>query len=194
MKLTLRNSIKNTKPSILLLAGLLFSFSSWAVTTKTALRSGNFSDPTLWSPNGIPSNGDNITIGNGRTVEIDINGIISVLDIQQGGRVNLSGNKKITVNTRIIVNGTLNVYEGDLICPNQSTPFSIGPQGLLVWDPADKSANGATLFINGEESFSATSTLVINHWHNYTNAPLGSFITGSFGNLTISTLFNGMLF
>lgn len=194
MNLNLINKSEKAKPSILILVALLFSLPTWAVTNKTALRSGNFSDPTLWTPSGAPVNGDNITIGSGKIIDIDINGVVGVLDIQQGGRVNLSNNKKITVTTRLTVNGTLNVYEGDLTCPSQAMPFSIGPQGLLVWEPSDKTANGATLFINGEESFASTSTLVINHWHNYTNAPLGSFITGSFGNLTISTLFNGMLF
>ncbi len=162
--------------------------------TKTAVQTGNFSSPSTWSPSGIPTSGDIIIIPNGKTVTTDVSVTIQTLHIQNGGRLNVENNKTVTITGDIQIDGTMNVYEGDVACPNAGTPVSLGPQGLLVWEPANKTSAGATLFTNGIESLHPTSTLVINHWYNYSNTPLGSVITGSFGNLTISTLYNGMLF
>jgi hypothetical protein len=162
--------------------------------TKTAISSGNFSSPTSWSPSGLPAAGDIVIIPNGKTITTDISFTAHKIQIQTGGRLNVENNKTITITGEVIVDGTMHVYEGDVVCPNTGTPVNLGAQGLLVWEPANKTATGATLFTNGIENLHPTSTLVINHWYNYSNTPLGSVITGSFGNLTISTLYNGMLF
>lgn len=173
---------------------LLAFYTPTEAAIKTAIRSGNLMDGTVWSPTGIPASGDIMIIGSGHTVEANGSLQIQRLEIQSGGRLNISNNHKITITGEISVNGILHVYEGDVACPTPNTPFTIGSQGLVVWEPADKAITGATLFTNGTEAFAPTSTLVINHWHSYSNAPLGSYITGAFGNLTISTLSNAMLF
>lgn len=162
--------------------------------TKTAVANGNLSNPNTWSPLGTPSAGDVVIIPNGKTVSTDISITILKLQIQTGGRLNVENNKTITITDEINIDGTMNVYEGDVSCPNTGTPLHLGANGMLIWEPANKNASGATLFTNCTESLHPNSTLVINHWYNYSNTPLGSVITGAFGNLTISTLYNGMLF
>ncbi|MFM7080107.1 MAG: G8 domain-containing protein, partial [Bacteroidota bacterium] len=185
--------LKAIKAALLVFA-MSFVVQHASATTKTAIASGNLSNPNTWSPTGTPSAGDILVIPTGKTVSTDVSITIDKLQIQSGGRLNVENNKTITIAGEIHIDGTMNVYEGDVVCPNAGTPVSLGPQGLMVWEPANKTSAGATFFTNGIENLHPTSTLVINHWYNYSNTPLGSVITGSFGNLTISTLYNGMLF
>ena len=74
----MRNKITITKfsdvRSIALVASLLFtliSLQSLAINTKTATASGNWSNSSIWSPAGIPSDTDNVIINSGITVTVD---------------------------------------------------------------------------------------------------------------------------
>lgn len=56
---------------LFLLAGLFFLSSGVLyAATKTAVASGNWSTPSLWSPSGIPANNDDVVIPSGRTVTL----------------------------------------------------------------------------------------------------------------------------
>lgn len=63
--------------------------------------------------------------------------------------------------------------------------FNITGNGRLIWNPNTTTAAGATIFTNTTESFSTTSTLEIKNWYDQ-QVPLGSVVTGDFGNITFS--------
>lgn len=89
---------------------LLFGFSSYAVT-KTATTTGNWSNPAIWSPAGVPSDTDNIIIKGNRTITIDGKYTVNNLD--------LGDNVDDPATLRIIAAGDSLTINGDLrINPN----------------------------------------------------------------------------
>ncbi len=112
-----------------------------------SVKSGNWSDPTVWNAGTVPTNGDNVTIANTHTVTIDGDYGASNLIIGQGASgVLLIGNDvtnrtliffgNITVNTGAIfkpnpafaATHTVNVY-GNII---NSGTFNMIPNGFMI--------------------------------------------------------------
>jgi len=197
MKLKMPTIRMNTASSIVTTMAfvlLLLPSVSIGSAVRSAIRSGNFSDPTIWSPIGVPATGDLVSIASGSDVVLNQNSTIQNLSVQDNGRLRVTSNNLLTINGTISVMGRLDINEGNINLTQSGTSFVVGPHGTVLWAPADNTIQGATLFTNGVENFDPTSTLIIYNWYNYTNTPLGSVVTGSFGNLVLSTLWNGMLF
>nr|HMT28568.1 hypothetical protein [Bacteroidia bacterium] len=186
----------NLKKRLTILLGLAFNiiaFTPVSAINRTSAASGNFTNAASWMPAGIPSPGDVITITNNHILTVDNNISVASITINTGGKLIWAAGKKLTISNGITINGTADLIEGDIDL-TQSASFKIGAAGTLTWQPSNNSITGATLFTNGVEDFHPTSTLIINKWYNYTNVPLGSVVTGNFGNLAVTTLSNGLLF
>lgn len=79
---------------------------------KISIKNGNWADPTLWSPNGVPVATDNVTIAAAHQVAINSNVNCNNLTIGTGGNARLyfSGNAARTLNVFGLLtnNGTFN--------------------------------------------------------------------------------------
>ncbi len=177
----------------LLLCIVVFHESAHAVN-RVSSGSGNFSTPTTWIPAGIPTNNDQLTIVANHNILLDNNSNAASVTVNAGGQLIWSTGKKLTVANGFVVNGKVEIIDGDIELTQSGSPFQIGPAGSLNWSPLNNTVAGATLFTNGVENFSSTSTLIISKWYNYNNVPLASVVTGNFGNLSLTTLTNGLLF
>ena len=154
--------------------------------TKTSVKSGNWTDATVWSPSGVPANSDNAVIASSHIVTIDNNKTIQNLTVNSGGTLLWTASKRITINGNFTVNGTATMNKGEITLSSPGLAFVLGPASVFTWDPGTNNSANATLFTRGAESFSSTSTLIIKNWYNYTVA-LGSVVTGNFGNLEINS-------
>lgn len=75
---------------------------------KVSVATGNWNTAGTWTPVGVPTAGDNVTIANGHTVTIDVAAVCNKLTVGQGisGRLQFTGitPRSITVNDSIKIN------------------------------------------------------------------------------------------
>ena len=160
---------------------------------KTSIISGNFMDPQSWNPYGSPAEDDDVIISDGHIITVNSNTSINKVTVNFGGMLTWNPSFTLTINNDLEVHGTAEMNSGNIQFQN-GNKFILGDQATFIWEPGNNNAAGASLFINGIESFNDNSNLIINKWYNYTSVPLGSVVSGSFGNLTLNTLTNGLLF
>ena len=174
---------------LLLVIGIIISTDTAAIT-RTSRNSGNWDNPTSWTPNGIPSASDDIEISSGHTITLNTNGQARSLIVSPSSYFSSLVEKTLTLNGNLTVNGTVDLNGGNLLLQTFGSAFILGPNSSFTWKPGNNTLAGASLFTNGVESFDGSSTLIIKKWYDYT-IPLGDLITGNFGNLTINT-FDGI--
>lgn len=153
--------------------------------TKTSIASGNWGTSGIWSPSGVPAAGDHVFIASGHTVTLNNNYSITDVTINPGGTLVFSSGRTLTMSGDLTVNGALTMNGGNISFASGKS-FSIGSTGVFTWDPGTNTAAGATLFTNGIENFNASSTLIIKKWYNF-SVPIGSVVTGNFGNLELNS-------
>lgn len=75
---------------------------------KISNQSGNWSSAAIWTPNGVPTAGDNVTISNGHVVSINTNGQCNNLTVGTTGAATLrfatNTIRTLTVNKNLLVN------------------------------------------------------------------------------------------
>ena len=162
-------------------------FSLAQATTFITNSSGHWNNPVIWSPNGIPDVGDDVIISSGHTVTVSASQITSSLTVNQGGNLTMQAGRQLTIMGDLTVNGFFTMNDGNILFPTQGANFIIGPAGSFTWQPGNNTAADATLFINGIENFAPSSTLIIKKWYNYMGVPLGSVVSGNFGNLILNS-------
>ncbi|CAN5416554.1 hypothetical protein BH11BAC2_BH11BAC2_08260 [soil metagenome] len=193
------NNMSTTKGSqlqIIFLLFLIFTAQQTSAATKTCTGTGSWNTSGTWSPSGVPSSSDDVIITGNFTVSVNITtATCKSLNINSGSTLTIPNNKKLTISgaAGITANGTLDINSGDLTLSTSGATFTIGAAGVVNWLPKTNTLAGATLFTNGTENFSSTSTLKISSWYNYA-VPLKNVISGGFGNLTITTLSGGTLY
>ncbi|HNP48360.1 MAG TPA: hypothetical protein PKL85_05950, partial [Bacteroidia bacterium] len=160
--------------------------------TKTAATSGTWATGGNWSPSGAPAAGDSVIIPNGKTMNIGANTSVASIYVATGGAITFSGNKSLTMTQSLTVNGTFTMNNTNISFASGKS-FTLGAGSSFTWDPQTNNAANATLFTNGVENFSATSSLIINEWYDYT-LPIGSVVTGNFGNLRLNSLNGGSIY
>jgi hypothetical protein len=99
-------------------------------TTKTSVASGNWNDAATWSPSGVPSCSDVITIANGHTVTVNSAGNNAAgVTINLGGTlVNASGSLTVgcTNNNAVFSNNGVNTVSGGTLTVNGSVVHIAG--------------------------------------------------------------------
>lgn len=161
---------------------------------KTTVGSGAWNSATTWSPAGLPAASDEVFIAAGHTILINADVAVKSVTVQQGAYLNWSTQKKLTLNGSFIVHGKADLTGGNIYQQLPQAIFELGASGTMIWNPADNTLAGATLFTQSSENFFPTSTLVIKKWYSYSAIPLGQVVTGNFGNVTITTQTGNTLF
>ncbi len=179
--------IKGILPSLLLLLYLNISFGA----TKTTVHSGSWNDASTWSPAGVPAAGDNAVVANGHVIMIGQQAAANNLSIAAGGTLQFSPDGLLTLIGNLVVDGTINMT-GSIDFLTKGAGFDIGASGLFTWNPKTNTAAATSLFLNAIENFHPSGTLVIKKWFDY-HTPVGSIVSGNFGNLTLSTIQAGYL-
>ena len=176
------------KFTVIVIVGLLiFQSQRTLAANKSTVSSGNWNNAAIWIPAGVPSAGDDVTIVSGHQVIIGNNHSVHALVIATGATLTWSTANKLTIGGIFTVNGTVSMNGGNIHLSASNTPFILGPNSSFTWEPGTNTVQGATLFTNGLETFSTTSLLIIKKWYSYL-VPIGSLVTGTFGNLTLNSL------
>jgi hypothetical protein len=98
---------------------------------KISLTSGNWNTANTWTPNGVPTAGDNVTIANGHLVLINTNAVCNALTVGAGtgSTLQFSGAARtMTVNNNLLVNPNA-VFQVD---PNSNTTHQLTVEGNIA--------------------------------------------------------------
>lgn len=167
----------------------LISFTFTYADILQSVTSGPFNAAATWNPAQLPATGDTIIVNNSHTVTI--NGynspVLGPITIQSLGNITIVNNAVASLNFdgNLTVNGTLiNNGRIDLINPAN---FVLGPGATYDHNPRINIAADESVFENGIENFSPTSTLIIRKWASAAQPLRGSTrVTGDIGNLVTS--------
>jgi hypothetical protein len=133
---------------------------------KTSIASGNWTNAAIWTPTGVPSSTNNVTIANGHTVVIDANINCNDLTIGTGGtaaELRFSGNTARTVNVfnNLTVNSSATF--SILTTSNATHILNIGGNltnsGIFTMFADNNSLCNVTFNKNGNQTISGTGTL-----------------------------------
>lgn len=177
----------------LILCFIYCALNSFAVT-KISTGSGNWNVAATWNPIGVPTINDDVVVQASHKVLLNVDGSARSVSVNVAGELTLQPAKKLSLNGVLTVNGKIDMNGGDIQQQLQNALFTISNTGSFIWNPNDNLVTGASLFLKSVENFSPNSTLTIRKWYSYTTVPLGSVVTGNFGNVFISTLVGGTLF
>lgn len=158
--------------------------------SRQTLKSGSWSDPSIWFPAGVPDATDDITIQSSHDITIDQQqSHCRSLVIQTQGLLNIPASTNLSIHHTegLKTFGTLNIDEGDITLIQFNSVFMIAGTGTVIWNPFKNTIQGASLFTNGRESFAPTSTLVLKKWWDLQTDP-GQVIRGGFGHLEIHNI------
>lgn len=169
------------------------SLNSFAVT-KISTGSGNWNVAATWNPSGVPTISDDVVVQASHKIILNVDGSARSVSVNVAGELTLLATKKLLLNGALTVNGKVDMNGGDIQQQLQNALFTISNTGSFIWNPNDNLVTGASLFLKAVENFSPNSTITIRKWYSYTTVPLGSVVTGNFGNVCISTLVGGTIF
>ncbi|MCC7232020.1 MAG: T9SS type A sorting domain-containing protein [Bacteroidia bacterium] len=152
---------------------------------KTAIQSGNFSSSQVWSPSGVPGSNDSVYIPAQKSININNNYTVQALNVETNGTVTMTGNKKLTIGNSLQVNGTFTM-NNSTVKMNNGKSFILGAGSIFTFDPKTNDADTRSLFEKSIENFNPSSTLIIADWYD-NQVPIGSVISGNFGNLELNS-------
>ena len=147
---------------------------------KISITTGLWNTATTWSPTGVPTSADNVTIANGHTVTIDVNALCNNLTIGQGTSGVLAiGNNNVS--RTVVVNGSVTINSGATFSVNPASnithsitiPNNIINNGKLNFASDANSLCDATFTKNGNQTISGTGTITS---FNKMNLNMGSSI------------------
>lgn len=149
-------------------SALTGSVSTLAAGNKTSVITGLWSTATTWSPTGVPSAADNVTIANGHTVTIDANATCNNLSVGQGvsGVLSIGNNttaRIITVKGNIVVNsgGAFKVNTASSITHSITIPGNVTNNGTLNFATSVTSLCNASFTKNGNQTISGLGTTTV---------------------------------
>ena len=179
-----------------------------AAGNKVSNSSGNWNTAGIWTPNGVPTAADNVTIANGHSVNINVSGQCNNLIVGQGSACTLqfSGgtSRTLVVNNNITVNNsavlttfsTSNVthtvtLEGDMV-NNGAINFAVDGNSLVdvLFDKDGNqtiSGTGATNSFNRINVSLGTSITNTLHVTSSNFSAASNFLVLTSGTLKIST-------
>ncbi len=142
--------------------------------TQTTLAGGNkisiastaWGTATTWSPTGVPTIADNVTIANTHTVIINVSAVCNNLTIGQGtsGVLAIGNNttvRAVNVNGNVIINtgATFSVNPASNTTHSISFPGNIINNGRINFAPDGDSFCNTTFSKNGNQTVSGSGTL-----------------------------------
>ncbi|MEA3447718.1 MAG: hypothetical protein U9Q98_04595, partial [Bacteroidota bacterium] len=127
---------------------------AYTQTTYYSRVNGNWTDPITWSTTACggaaaataPGAGDNVIFCEGKTVSLDANSTINNINVNPGAILNI-GNKTITLNGDLVIDGSILGQNGTFIMNNPSYISGVG---------TIKSKNNACFSVNADITFSST--------------------------------------
>ena len=146
-----------------LLSLVLFASSVHAQTPVASVRSGNWSDPAMWSTGRAPGTGDAVTVSSSHTVYLDVGAdTVAALNVAQGAAVRRaegpSGLWALAVTGAIVNRGTVHVGSENNACCSQ---LAVHVGGDLTnngrWEPAETRFTGtSTHTVQGDSALGGT--------------------------------------
>ncbi len=183
--------IRIALPVVLLFLSLAFSTNVWAINTKTATTTGDWSNASIWSPVGVPSDTDNVIINSGRTITVD--GDYTCRDLVMGSATSSAATLKIiTGGNSLTVTGDL-----DFNANNTGSTYIIdaGPGDMFFNGTFSHwSTTGTSNFKIGDGSMSFTPAVAISDGsHNiiFTGAGTVNFYADFSDNQNNMTFYTG---
>lgn len=133
---------------------------------KISVTTGLWNTAATWSPTGVPTSADNVTIANGHTVTIDINASCNNLSVGQGVSGVLAIGNNNTART-IVINGNVTINAGATFSVNPASntthsisfPGNIINNGRINFIPDGTSFCNATFTKNGNQTVSGIGAL-----------------------------------
>lgn len=182
MKLNFTLSAKK----ILFFSAFLFLFISvnkTFATNYTSNTSGNWNNSSVWTPAGIPSASDNVTITAGKTININVASSCSSLTINTSGTVNFSSAVICNVSGTLAVSGTItgsstgtfSVFRMEV---PSGTIGSIGRSNISVTDSLVISGSYVVTSVTGTKTFANLLLNSAGDWTNTGSAAAAFTITG----------------
>lgn len=153
-------------------AAVTGSQSTSAAGNKISITSGRWDRNNTWSPSGVPTAGDNVTIANGHIVETRSDMICNNLTVGQGtsgvlnvGRIGNNTSYNLTVNNNILVmpGGQLVVDNGSNTTQTVTVSGNITNNGTINFAPDGNSFADVTFNKNGNQLISGTG---VNNFNN----------------------------
>lgn len=134
---------------------------------KISITTGRWYQAGTWSPSGVPTAGDNVTIANGHIIQTRSNMICNKLTVGQGvsgilnvGRIGNNSSYSLTVNSDVLVmsGGQLIVDNGSNTTQNVTITGNITNNGTINFAPDANSFADITFNKNGNQTLSGTGT------------------------------------
>jgi hypothetical protein len=132
--------------------------------TKTSNGSGNWSSANTWTPNGVPTSGDNVTIANGHVITINANASCNNIVVGQGTSGTLQYNNGGTGTSLTANNITINNGGLFWVPNNSNTTNSLTIKGDVVNSGSLNLYSDANSFVranfskNGNQTVSGTGS------------------------------------
>jgi hypothetical protein len=130
---------------------------------KISIASGNWGTAGTWSPSGVPTAGDNVTIANGHTVTVNTNATCNNLTVGQGasGILRIGNNtttRTVTINNDIAINtgGQFIANTASNITHALTVTGNITNNGTLNFASDGDSFANTTFNKNGNQTISGT--------------------------------------
>ncbi|HRO97703.1 MAG TPA: fibronectin type III domain-containing protein, partial [Ferruginibacter sp.] len=145
---------------------------------NVSLQSGNWSDPNTWSLGTVPTSSDNVTVGSGHEVVMDIDGDAYSLTVTGGGVLRSEELPSPTARTVTVLNDVV-INASSTLRSAALSPFSVVNNTLSI---------GGNMTINGDGTFdgSASGNGKLNLL--FTGASDNSFTSSATATINLNTL------
>lgn len=133
-----------------------------AAGNKISNSTGSWSNAAIWTPAGVPTAADNVTISNGNTVTIDMNAQCNSLTVGTGAAATLEFGtttaRTLTVNANVVINAnaTFNVNTASTVTHTFVTKGDITNNGTLNFATGANSLCNSSFVKDGHQSISGT--------------------------------------
>lgn len=131
---------------------------------KISNQSGNWNTASIWTPNGVPTAADNVTIANGHVVSINVSGQCNNLTVGQGGaatlRFNGATSRTLNVNNNITVNtaATFNVNTTSNVTHSVVVEGNLANNGTIDFATDNNSLADVVFSKNGNQTLSGNGS------------------------------------
>lgn len=147
-------------------AAITGSATTFAAGDRISITTGLWGTPTTWSPTGVPTAGDNVTIANGHSVTINTNAVCNNLTVGQGlsgilaiGNNNFPRTIVMTGSLTVNTGGTFNVVSTSNAIHTLTLTSNVINNGTINFRPDANSFCNVTFNNNGNQTISGTGAV-----------------------------------